>query len=216
MPIFDDVGKYGLKTRHLQKHAKDVDRFYNRTIEGEISDSEVVLKYQKRFLRYRESLFRFLFEDGIPWNNNTGERAIRHLAIQRKISLTFRTSALDYPRISFGAKLRGGGAIPALISPPARCGNRTAVAMAALPTQRGSHAVIHMVGQRHGPHSSREDLGTNLITRHPGIGSSSTRSLRPLGLDRPCDAVFLDPRLNLHFSTRRFSRWSSGRSSQAS
>ena len=106
--------------------------------------------------------------------------------------LTFRTSALDYPRISFGAKLRGGGAIPARISPPARCGNRTAVAMAALPTQRGSHAASHMVGQRHGPHSSREDLGTNLMTRHPGIGSSSTRSLRPLGLDRPCDAVFLN------------------------
>ena len=89
VPIFDDVGKYGLKTRHLQKHAKEVDCFYNRTIEGEISDSEVVLKYQKRFLRYRESLFRFLFEDGIPWNNNTGERAIRHLAIQRKISGSF-------------------------------------------------------------------------------------------------------------------------------
>ena len=90
VPIFDDVGKYGLKTKHLQKHAKEVDRFYNRTIEGEISDSEVVLKYQKRFLRYRESLFRFLFEDGIPWNNNnTGERAIRHLAIQRKISGSF-------------------------------------------------------------------------------------------------------------------------------
>ena len=88
--------------------------------------------------------------------------------------------------------------------------------MTALPTQRGSHAVIHMVGQRHGPHSSREDLGTSPMTRHPGIGYSSTRPLRPLGLDRPCDAVFLDPRLNLHFSTRRFSRWSSGRSSQAS
>ena len=146
-----------------------------------------------------------------------GVRYCRQFGMFLVFDLTFRTSALDYPRISFGAKLRGGGgAIPALISPPARCGNRTAVAMAALPTQRGSHAVIHMVGQRHGPHSSREDLGTNLITRHPGIGSSSTRSLRPLGLDRPCDAVFLDPRLNLHFSTRRFSRWSSGRSSQAS
>ena len=35
------------------------------------------------------------------------------------------------------------------------------------------------------------------MTRHPGIGYSSTRPLRPLGLDRPCDAVFLDPRLNL-------------------
>jgi hypothetical protein len=43
-------------------------------------------KYQKRFVRYRESLFRFLEEDGIPWNNNTAERAIRHLAVQRKIS----------------------------------------------------------------------------------------------------------------------------------
>ena len=89
VPIFDDTGKYGLKTRHLQKHAKRVDRFYNETIEGDISESEVVLKYQKRFLRYRESLFMFLFEDGIPWNNNTGERAIRHLAIQRKISGAF-------------------------------------------------------------------------------------------------------------------------------
>jgi Transposase IS66 family len=45
-------------------------------------------KYQKRFARYRESLFRFLDEDGIPWNNNTAERAIRHLAVQRKISGT--------------------------------------------------------------------------------------------------------------------------------
>src|SRR5439155_26760291 len=47
---------------------------------------EVTQKYQKRFLRYRDSLFRFLEEDGIPWNNNMAERAIRHLAVQRKIS----------------------------------------------------------------------------------------------------------------------------------
>ncbi|NOT58033.1 MAG: transposase [Deltaproteobacteria bacterium] len=50
---------------------------------------EVTRKYQKRFIRYRESLFRFLEEDGIPWNNNMAERAIRHLAVQRKISGTF-------------------------------------------------------------------------------------------------------------------------------
>jgi hypothetical protein len=49
----------------------------------------LALKYQKRFLRYRESLFTFLKEDNIPWNNNAGERAIRHLAVQRKISGTF-------------------------------------------------------------------------------------------------------------------------------
>jgi Transposase IS66 family len=37
-------------------------------------------------LRYRESLFTFLEEDKIPWNNNPGERALRHIAVQRKIS----------------------------------------------------------------------------------------------------------------------------------
>jgi hypothetical protein len=48
-------------------------------------------------VRYRESLFRFLEQDGIPWNNNTAKRAIRHLAVQRKISgaLNWR-GAVDY------------------------------------------------------------------------------------------------------------------------
>ena len=31
----------------------------------------------------------FLAEDGIPWNNNMAERAIRQLAVQRKISGSF-------------------------------------------------------------------------------------------------------------------------------
>ena len=48
--------------------------------------SDLVLKYQKRFLRYKESLFTFLKEDGIPWHNNTAERAIRPFAIQRDTS----------------------------------------------------------------------------------------------------------------------------------
>ncbi|BBO16832.1 transposase IS66 family protein [Candidatus Brocadia pituitae] len=49
----------------------------------------MVAKYQKRFQRYRDSLFTFLALDGIPWHNNTAENAIRHLAVQRKISGTF-------------------------------------------------------------------------------------------------------------------------------
>ena len=67
---------------------KHVDRFYRQHIEAEKSRSEIVLKYQKRFERYRDSLFLFLTEDGIPWNNNMAERAIRHFAVQRKISAT--------------------------------------------------------------------------------------------------------------------------------
>ena len=60
-------------------------------------ECEVTQKYQKRFIRYKESLFRFLEEDGIPWNNNTAERASRHLAVQRKISgCFFKRVAVQY------------------------------------------------------------------------------------------------------------------------
>jgi hypothetical protein len=38
-----------------------------------------------------------LEEDGIPWNNNTAERASRHLAVQRKISgCFFKRVAVPY------------------------------------------------------------------------------------------------------------------------
>ena len=66
-----------------------MDRFYKAVIVGKEDKCEVTQKYQKRFIRYKESLFRFLEEDGIPWNNNTAERASRHLAVQRKISGSF-------------------------------------------------------------------------------------------------------------------------------
>jgi hypothetical protein len=96
VPIFEDVDKYGLKKRHLQKHTKSVDQFYFHSIDASW-ESELVQTYQKRFLRYREALFQFLNGDAIPWNNNTGERALRHLAVQRKISNTFvGRGAMDY------------------------------------------------------------------------------------------------------------------------
>jgi hypothetical protein len=89
VPIMADVEKYGLKRRHLNKHRRAVERFYGKVIDGREYKRETTRTYQKRFVRYRESLFRFLEEDGIPWNNNLAERAIRHLAIQRKISGSF-------------------------------------------------------------------------------------------------------------------------------
>lgn len=61
------------------------------------SGCELVAKYQKRFQRYRQSLFTFLESDGIPWHNNTAENALRHLAVQRKISgAFFKRVALQY------------------------------------------------------------------------------------------------------------------------
>ncbi|SNQ61207.1 TM0106 family RecB-like putative nuclease [Candidatus Methanoperedens nitratireducens] len=89
IPIFEAVDKYGLKKRHLNMFKKSVEQFYKENIVDMDYRSEVTIKYQKRFQRYKDSLFMFLEQDSIPWNNNMAERAIRHLAIQRKISGTF-------------------------------------------------------------------------------------------------------------------------------
>jgi predicted RecB family nuclease len=88
MPILEAVDRYGLKAWHLRKFLKDVERFYDKNIIGTEYTSEPVRTFQKRFERYRESLFTFLTQDGIPWENNMAERAIRQLAVQRKISQT--------------------------------------------------------------------------------------------------------------------------------
>ena len=79
--------------------------------------------------------------------------------------------------------------------------------MTALPTQRGSPTPrSRMVGRTAlALTRSQEDLGTSPMTRPSWnwLQLNSTPSAR-LVSDRPCDAVFLDPRLNLAIATRRF------------
>jgi predicted RecB family nuclease len=97
LPIFEAVYKYGLKKRHLRKFSRNVDLFYKKTINDRSYYSEATIKYQKRFQRYQDSLFTFLDYDCIPWHNNTAERALRHIAIQRKISgFFFESGASSY------------------------------------------------------------------------------------------------------------------------
>jgi predicted RecB family nuclease len=89
VPIFEAVEKYGLKRRHLHKFFPSVERFYRQHILETMYISDATIKFQKRFQRYRDTLFTFLHEDGIPWQNNMAERALRHIAVQRKISGSF-------------------------------------------------------------------------------------------------------------------------------
>ena len=89
MPMFETVEKHGLKKRNLSKFKKTVERFYQKTICDRVYESEVTCTYQKRFERYRESLFVFLDVDNIPWNYIMAERAIKELVVQRKISGSF-------------------------------------------------------------------------------------------------------------------------------
>ena len=101
VPILEVVEDHGLKTKKLSKFNTNITQFYENTI-NKTYKSDLTLKYQKRFLRYRDSLFIFLLEDDIPWNNNAGERAIRHLAVQRKISGSFFESMMPHYLLLLG------------------------------------------------------------------------------------------------------------------
>jgi len=93
IPIMETVQNYGLKRRYLHKFEQQVEIFYTKVIVDRKYKSDLVLTYQKRFIRYKDSLFTFLTEDGIPWHNNTAERGIRPFAIQRYVSKSpFRDS----------------------------------------------------------------------------------------------------------------------------
>jgi hypothetical protein len=95
LPIMKVVQDRGLKKQYLYKFTQHVDDFYSRVIIDRQYKSDLVCTYQKRFIRYRDSLFTFLEQDGIPWNNNAAEAAIRHFAKQRDISRTpFQESIL--------------------------------------------------------------------------------------------------------------------------
>ena len=97
VPVMETIQRFGPKHRYLKKFLRSLRQFYRQNIDNAVYKTDITIKYQKRFRRYEESLFTFLEEDGIPWNNNIAERALRHLAIQRKISgAFFSTGARDY------------------------------------------------------------------------------------------------------------------------
>jgi hypothetical protein len=69
-------------------------------ITGKPSMRETTRRFRKRFERYKDSLFSFITTDGVPWHNNAAERALRHFAVQRKISGSFsEKGAGDYLRL---------------------------------------------------------------------------------------------------------------------
>ena len=81
--IIVTIDKYGLKKNHLNKHKKEVEKFYKKVILQEF-ESDLAISYQKRFIKYKEKLFLFLNHDGIPWNNNNAEHSIKPFAKWRK------------------------------------------------------------------------------------------------------------------------------------
>lgn len=82
-PMIETVDRFGLKARFLRKHKVFVKRFYGRLSTCDYR-SELATKNIKRFEKNRDKLFTFLGYDGVPWNNNNAEHAVKAFATLRK------------------------------------------------------------------------------------------------------------------------------------
>jgi hypothetical protein len=94
VPIMEAIQKDGLHKRTLHTLQKPGALFYAEGMRKHHDPSALALKYPTRFIPYRARLFTFREHDGIPWENNTAERALRHLTVQEKIAGSFHKSLL--------------------------------------------------------------------------------------------------------------------------
>jgi hypothetical protein len=82
--MVETVDRWGLKKRFLGKHRISVDQFYRRLDSG-LGTSEAAKKFIERLQKNRNKLFTFLQFDGVPWNNNNAEHAIKAYASLRRV-----------------------------------------------------------------------------------------------------------------------------------
>lgn len=85
--IVETIDKAGLKKYYLRKHKKSVETFFNLMSEMKCL-TDVALALQKRIGKNRDRLFTFLDYDGVPWNNNNAEHAVRAFTRLRNVMVT--------------------------------------------------------------------------------------------------------------------------------
>lgn len=78
-PMIATIDRYGLKSRFLKKYLVSVERFYRQISENNLH-SDTAAKVKERLEKNRDKLFTFLSYDGVPWNNNNAEHAIKAFA----------------------------------------------------------------------------------------------------------------------------------------
>ena len=83
-PIVETIDRRGLRKSSLRKHLVAADRFYGFLDASDLK-SEAASRCKQRFDRNRDKLFTFLRYDGVPWNNNNAEHAIKAFARLRDV-----------------------------------------------------------------------------------------------------------------------------------
>jgi len=82
--VVETIDRFGLRSRYLRKHKKDVEAFLE-SVQSRESESEVAQKFRERLVKCREKLFVFLDHDNVPWNNNAAEHGIKYFAKYRRL-----------------------------------------------------------------------------------------------------------------------------------
>jgi predicted RecB family nuclease len=85
--IVETIDQHGLKKHFLRKHKLSADRFLD-FVSASKCLSDVGVALQKRIAKNRQRLFTFLDHDGVPWNNNNAEHAVRAFTRLRNVMLT--------------------------------------------------------------------------------------------------------------------------------
>ncbi len=80
--VVETVDRSGLRRRSLRKHKRAISHFFtdldHRSVRSKAAES-----VRDRLLRNRTKLFTFVDHDGVPWNNNVAENAIKRFAFYR-------------------------------------------------------------------------------------------------------------------------------------
>jgi len=82
--IVTEIDRRGLKKHFLRKYIKSVKRFYRKVVHRDHT-SPAAIGCAERFERNRDNLFTFLKHDGVPWNNNNAEHAMKAVAKLRDV-----------------------------------------------------------------------------------------------------------------------------------
>jgi predicted RecB family nuclease len=81
--VITTIDQHGLKRCHLKKHDRAVARFF-KSLAAQSFCSEAAAALRQRLLKNRGKLFTFIQYDGVPWNNNNAENAIKRFAYYRE------------------------------------------------------------------------------------------------------------------------------------
>lgn len=90
--IVETVDEHGLRRRFLERHDHEVSRFFD-SLAGREFGSDAAGSVRDRLVKYRDRLFSFIHHDGVPWNNNCVENAIKRFAYYREGTVGMLTEA---------------------------------------------------------------------------------------------------------------------------